>query len=428
MKEEKSNFRLYIVALSLILAICLFFLINERSIDLANLSSRQKTITARQVRDDIFDFVTTVFFKLEENGDLKVWSHQNCSESDQCSTRDLTNNPIFAWSLLLLAQGTVDYKGADNARYETAKDLLDKVYREWSSTALIGPERYSLHQLYEIADLTNDASYNEWVSNRYPFMMMTAKNLSRQSRANENNSVNSYLLSTMARQLVFSLKLKISSHKTAFNSHNISETTDVILSLIKSAEHDIENGIDSSYPEIFGNSDFRIGQMSCFPVWAKTAYILKLQNEDEIRASKVGTKFENDVEKFFKNLHKASTEKDLNFLNLQSILPCVHSVSEYLLYYERHKSENINLKEYTMMHEVLEDLLLRLVNKTLSTWDRYKTACGDHGGFFSELERKTGKYKNTHTLCKREKTLVDNSWLSFILGTIPEKFKFSVER
>ena len=80
-------------------------------------------INPPEIRKEIFDFATTNFFDSEESG-VKVWAINQCDILGNCKNDIEATNPVYAWSILFLAQAMVEYRDSDSGRYKVSEKLL----------------------------------------------------------------------------------------------------------------------------------------------------------------------------------------------------------------------------------------------------------------------------------------------------------------
>lgn len=401
--------------------------------DKAVTAPRPVMVSAAEIRKDIFDFTTKTFF--EKNGDeLKVWGINKCDEYGKCANSDEATNPTYAWAMLFLAQAKVEYKDSDPERYKISADLLEKVFLKWIYSADTSAERFSVHQLYEAGEVTNDDRFTYWVRDRLTLSILNSKNFIAQSLDSKTNVNNSYLLSTMARQLAQGLGARLSYDIRATNedektkstkiekedkfkakeierNERIYEVTALIDRILGIAQADSLQGLDSSYPPLLVKNEGveNLPQLACYSIWAKLSAI-KLTSSKLISSNETIDLYKKETSNFFKQLLTNMQDGNVKFLVLQSILPCLHSIRDYYPIVIQDIIEGGEGKDRSEVED-LKQLYDLLVNYLLKSWDRIGSVCNKKGGFYSNFDDNI-----PFAFCSGKKSLVDNSWSYFILS------------
>lgn len=389
-------------------------------------------ITSAELRQSIFDFSVRTFFPAPgQTSNLDITQVYKCNSDGHCSGTGAGQNPAYAWALLMLAQAKVEYFQRDEQRYTIASQLLEGTLNRWIATADGNVERHSLHQLYDVAEITGDDQFMYWVRDRHAFLVTIAKSVINQANNIGHPPQNSFLLSTTARQLALGLKATLDHENTAQlavnriapNTEVIRDTLDVIQRIMSLASEDSIGGFDASYPPIGQLNGQKYPQMACFQTWAKTA-TLKLRSSLNEADRKFLPYNEAEVSTFFKDLLLLFRKNNVDFIALQSLIPCIQSLGELKAIITTCTNGRVRcpqLPQDIITMSDIDSLYVRLVEYALQSWDGPDSNCQRDRGFFSRIVPKTNSNR-----CSEPKGIVDNSWLSFALQRQFDNLTFTV--
>jgi hypothetical protein len=366
-----------------------------------------KPSTLGDLADGVYTFLVTTFEK-----DNEIYLSKKCS-FDKCTVTTPAHLPGRAWYLMSHARAgsLANDSDAVTANREEAKNRFTTIFREWIQLADRKSEVYSLHQLFSAYRVHQDTTLLRWFYSRIPFLESYVK--TNILTAGTAKTMEPYLTMALARQfangalilLDDDLAKKAFENKKAQEHKNKNTESFIMLSeiLIKSFSNN-KNPVIADEPPLFEDvvpgSDnkqlHKIPQFACFKKWAEVSLLEAYQKEEKYSQKK--QELEKEIFDFFSMFNELERAGNtFNFSTLQSVLSCVHAISDL-------KSIVPGFPESL---DIRSELLLKYI---VPQGDYSKeNDCQGDGGFFSTFESKTD------VGCQRVKSIVDNSWLYFLI-------------
>jgi hypothetical protein len=386
-------------------------LYSDRSVTLSQNqldSTHKKPVPLGFLADNIYKFLITTFEK-----DNEIFLSKKCTYKD-CSLSNPAHLPGRAWYLLShsraasLGNSPGQLKEKDQV---IAGQRLKKVFNEWLLHVDRNSEVYSTHQLFSAYQLYGDPSLLKWFYSRMPFIESYMKvNIIPTGKLEK---LEPYLTMAVARQFAnaASLILDEKYRKTVFEDPTLTdEKKREAESYIKLSRILLNAFSKNTNPAVLDEppltADFLTGsdtikkhtfpQFICFEKWAKVSLLEAYKNDSQY--SSRASELEEELITFFDTLRQFEDNDNLlYFSTLQSVLSCIHAVSDLKRV----------VSDFPDKFDIREDFFVKYV-LPLGDYSREQN-CDADGGFFSTF------VKNDETGCQRSKSLVDNSWLYFLI-------------
>ncbi len=413
--SEKS-----IIAVSLffatifLIAVVVYFLFDSK-VFFPRMGTR---LTHQELRNNLFNFNKSAFFEKDELSFLLRCKHGRCEGEGTVS------NSLLAWSMLFLARGIENHRGAESGDSESdelkfLENKLDHVLEKWISSVDLESEVYSvysLHQLYEAGEVLDDKRFYLWVYEKDKVVVDFLS--SNFIEGYPYSFTNSFLLLTGARQLFLKPLLelkKINPHETPREfpeelQEMLNSRLATFETLLSLAAYDQRKGYDSKAPLLFDTKDGFSSQSYCFVPWAQSKAI---EAELALGRKIEDTKYFNNVISSLNKFSELLSRDKANFEFLQSVLPCLHTTRELKKLLrsgaDTRGGEFKNRSEKTIAF--LDKLYLQLIQDYIIPFGNGNCDHSFSGGFFSY----SGDHLPAARSCYREFSFVDNSWLYFVL-------------
>lgn len=417
-KSIKKRILLVLVLLTTLAGISLIqYLVKQES---------SPQITVKDLREQSYQFISDTFLKdYIETGNLHALA--NCKQDNTCNFSLEAKLPTYSWTLLPLARGLKQKETTQQEiKYEAIdeKSLLKKILDYWMIHADLNTEHFSLHQLYEVANLLENEDFSYWVKDRDQYL----SDLFKVNFVDNNTDyiTNSYLLATTARQVVMASILKL---KSELNNENIITTAEsrisLALDLLERTKADQKDGIDSNKEPLFFGEKEEWPQTACYIPWAQVKILEAslLTGESKIDLSK---HLLNEIKDFFYRFKEKSTNQEANFEALQSVLPCLHSIVDFnsILSNSPYKLENLDVspEQKLNLKNDLSEIYKNILQKVIIEARQRK--CGRPGAYIFNLEisKIEPLYANR---CDENIAVVDLAWLIFTLDPAFDNLKLS---
>lgn len=397
--------------------------------------------TSASLRNSIFDFATANFFQ-EQESKAKILSIYECDENGACTASVPAANPTQAWALLFLAQAVNDFAADDTRRHQQASELLNKVFTSWVRSANGFDERFSVHQLYELARVTKKYEYLFWLQDRRKIFRVFADEIIKNHKGAGSNTVNSYLIATLAREIGLGIKSEIAFSRNeataelSFDPGAIRVITDSeredlyrLTELFSIIQHDWESGLDDSYNPLYREGENSLHQLACFQAWALSSILPLVEELQDNTGKKILANRNVDALIRFLSLIKDIPDEKLHFETQQAILPCIAAAGEL-------REFIINAPEVAIVSSVqgaatrplsvaeLSALIEKLFGIAVRRSVIVKADCRPGRGFVSSLKQDLEGPEE----CRTVANLSDNSWMHYLLGQWAPDLKFEISR
>lgn len=361
------------------------------------------------IADEVYEFLIKTFEK-----DREIFLSKRCLFGN-CSLEFPAHIPGRAWYILSHARAAVSDKTPGKLSQkdrELAAERLSRVLKQWVLFANRNSEVYSTHQLFSAYQLYGeDTALLRWFYSRIPFVESYVK--VNVVPTGKRKTIEPYLLMALARQLTQGAHIILNEdlRKQVFKDGKLTPELEkkaedfIILAevLINSFSQN-ENPAVVAEPPVLDDVLF-VGeerkhisypQFICFEKWAKASLLEAYKGSEKYK--KKSERVRKDIYDFLENVSEfEKVGNSLNFTTFQSVLSCVHTIHD--------------LKRVLSDFPERLDLRKDFVTKYIIPLGDFsgENACERDGGFFSTFEKKG------EVGCQRDKSIVDNSWLYFLL-------------
>jgi hypothetical protein len=358
--------------------------------------------------DNIYKFLITTF---EE--DNEIFLSKKCNYKG-CTLSNPAHLPGRAWYLLShsrvasLGNSPGQLKEKDRV---VARQRIKKVFNEWILHADRNSEVYSTHQLFSAYHLYSDPSLLKWFYSRMPFIDNYMK--TNIIPTGKLEKLEPYLTMALARQFAngASVVLDEKYREIIFEDSSLTdEKKKEAESYIEQAQILLNSFTRNDNPAVLNepsliedfistsdaNEELTFPQFICFEKWAKVSLLEAFKQDSQY--SSQSRELEKELMTFFDAIQKYDhNDNSMNFSTLQSVLSCIHALSDMKRV----------VSDFPDTLDIRENLLVKYVLPQ-GDYSREENCAAD-GGFFSTFEKKDT------TGCQRNKSLVDNSWLYFLI-------------